>query len=99
MSGDGEDLWPVLPSEIVADTLADPVVPADVFSTVAALTVAICEGPWLAGSDQVGTDPDWREILIPQGVRHRRVPHQPEGSPRRPYPHRPLLTICERLVI
>ncbi|XVQ84923.1 hypothetical protein ACQP2K_39915 [Microbispora siamensis] len=41
--------------------------PADVFSAVAALTVAICEDPWLAGSDQVGTDPDWREILIPKG--------------------------------
>ncbi|MEU6410183.1 hypothetical protein [Microbispora sp. NPDC046933] len=68
MSSDDEDLWPVLPSEIVADALADPAVPAEVFSAVAALTVAICEDPWLSGSDQVGTDPDWREILIPKGL-------------------------------
>ncbi|MER6001478.1 hypothetical protein ACIHFD_53635 [Nonomuraea sp. NPDC051941] len=62
-----DDLWPVVPSEIVADTLADPSVSAEVFSTVAALTVAICEDPWLAGSEQVGADLDWREILIPKG--------------------------------
>ncbi|WP_218038497.1 hypothetical protein [Acrocarpospora pleiomorpha] len=31
------------------------------------MTVAICEDPWLPGSDQVGMDPDWREILIPKG--------------------------------
>ncbi|WP_433438514.1 hypothetical protein [Nonomuraea sp. CA-141351] len=29
--------------------------------------MAICEDPWLARSDQVGADPDWREILIPEG--------------------------------
>ena len=34
---------------------------------MAALTVAICENPWLPGSDQIGTDPDWREILVPRG--------------------------------
>ncbi|MER6827231.1 hypothetical protein ABT352_14705 [Streptosporangium sp. NPDC000563] len=62
-----DDLWPVLPSEMVADTLADPAVSAEVFSTVAALTVAICENPWLLGSNQLGADPDWREILIPHG--------------------------------
>ncbi|MCA2187304.1 hypothetical protein [Nonomuraea cavernae] len=62
-----DDLWPVVPSEVVAETLADPSVSAEVFSTVAALTVAICEDPWLTASDQVGTDPDWREILIPKG--------------------------------
>lgn len=66
MSAD-DDLWPVVPSEIVVDTLADPAVSAEVFSTVAALTVAICENPWLPGSDQIGADPDWREILIPRG--------------------------------
>ncbi|MEV4376920.1 hypothetical protein [Streptosporangium sp. NPDC049644] len=63
MSGD-DDLWPVLPSEMVADALADPAVSAEVFSTVAALTVAICENPWLRGSNELGADPDWREILI-----------------------------------
>ncbi|MEV0349325.1 hypothetical protein AB0H88_26405 [Nonomuraea sp. NPDC050680] len=25
------------------------------------------EDLWLTASDQVGTDPDWREILIPKG--------------------------------
>jgi hypothetical protein len=44
-----DDLWPVVPSEIVADTLADPSVSAEVFSTVAALTVAICD-PCLAAA-------------------------------------------------
>ncbi|MEZ0073429.1 hypothetical protein [Planotetraspora sp. GP83] len=66
MSAD-DDLWPVIPSDLVGDTLADPAVSAEVFSTVAALTVAIRENPWLSGSDQVGADPDWREILIPRG--------------------------------
>ncbi|MFI7222005.1 hypothetical protein ACIBO5_02200 [Nonomuraea angiospora] len=51
-----DDLWPVVPSEIVADTLADPSVSAEVFSTVATLTVAIREDPGLAGSEQVGAD-------------------------------------------
>ncbi|MEV1242539.1 hypothetical protein ACIBO2_22750 [Nonomuraea sp. NPDC050022] len=62
-----DNLRPVVPSEVVADTLADPSVSAELFSTVAALTVAICQDPWLTGSDQVGADPDWREILIPKG--------------------------------
>ncbi|MEU7937179.1 hypothetical protein [Microbispora bryophytorum] len=47
--------------------ILSPIPPCLLMSTVAALTVAICEDPWLAGSDQVGTDPDWREILIPKG--------------------------------
>ncbi|GAA0949344.1 hypothetical protein [Nonomuraea longicatena] len=62
-----DDLWPVVPSEAVFDVLGDPSVSPEMFSTVAALTVAICEDPWLAGSGQLGTDPDWREILIPRG--------------------------------
>jgi hypothetical protein len=62
-----EDLWPVHPSEIVAETLADPNVSALVFSAVAALTVAIYEDPWLPESNHLGADPDWREILIPKG--------------------------------
>jgi hypothetical protein len=62
-----DDLWPVLPSEIVGETLADPDVLPEVFSAVVALTVAICENPWLPDSDHLGGDPDWREILIPKG--------------------------------
>ncbi|GAA3603387.1 hypothetical protein GCM10022419_104810 [Nonomuraea rosea] len=62
-----DDLWPVVPSEVVAEILADPRISAEVFSTVVALTVAICEDPWLPGSEQVGSDPDWREIPIPKG--------------------------------
>lgn len=62
-----DDLWPVAVSETVSDTLAHPSVGAEVFSAVVALTVAICENPWLEGSSQVGSDPDWREILVPGG--------------------------------
>ncbi len=67
MSGEDDGLWPVLPSETAADTLADPGVPAEMFSAVVALTVAICEDPWLESSTALGDDPDWREILIPRG--------------------------------
>lgn len=67
MSDDEADLWPVLLSEIVGDTLSDPDVSPALFSVVAALTVAICENPWLEGSDILEDDPDWREILIPNG--------------------------------
>ncbi|MGH3815900.1 MAG: hypothetical protein ACRDUV_26215 [Pseudonocardiaceae bacterium] len=49
------------------DTLSDPAVSPELFSLVAALTVAICENPWLEGSNSVENDPDWREILIPDG--------------------------------
>ncbi|MFB9964677.1 hypothetical protein ACFFOP_19025 [Sinosporangium siamense] len=51
----------------MAETLADPSISADVFSTVVALTVSICENPWLLGSGQASMDPDLREILIPKG--------------------------------
>jgi hypothetical protein len=47
VSDDEADLWPVLPSEIVEDTLSDLNVSPKLFSVVAALTVAICENPWL----------------------------------------------------
>ena len=47
MSDDEDNTWPVLPSEIVDDTLSDPAVSPELFSVVAALTVAICENPWL----------------------------------------------------
>lgn len=67
MSDDEADLWPVLPSEIVGDTLSDPDVSPELFSVVAALTVAICENPWLEGSNIVEDDQDWREILISDG--------------------------------
>ncbi|WP_219471884.1 hypothetical protein [Nonomuraea rhizosphaerae] len=67
MNEDDGDLWPVVPSELVSETLSDMSVSAETFSTVVALTVALCEDPWLIGSEQVGSDPDWREVLIPKG--------------------------------
>jgi len=51
----------------VDDTLSDLDVSPTLFSVVAALTVAICENPWLEESNRVDNDPDWREILIPDG--------------------------------
>lgn len=57
-------LWPVLLSEAVGDTLADPAVPAVVFSALVALTVAIAQNPWLEGSRVLEPGADWREILI-----------------------------------
>lgn len=67
MSGDEADIWPVLLSEIVGDALSDPDVSPALFSVVVALTVAVCENPWLEGSNSLQGDPDWREILIPDG--------------------------------
>jgi len=64
---DEAHLWPVRPSQVVDDTLSDPVVSPELFSVVTALTVAICENPWLEGSNSVENDPDWREILLPGG--------------------------------
>jgi hypothetical protein len=58
------DLWPVLPSETVGNTLEDPAVPAAVFSAVVALTVEIAQNPWLEGSQELERGPGWREILI-----------------------------------
>ena len=69
VSDDEADLWPVLLSEIVGDTLSDSDVSSALFSVVAALTVAVCENPWLEGSNSLEGDPDWREILIPDGHR------------------------------
>lgn len=81
MSDDETGLWPVLPSEIVGDTLSDPNISSKVFSVVAALMVALCENPWPEASDSVEDDPDWREILIPDGhgiaeCRINRVGHE-----------------------
>lgn len=67
MSEDDPDLWPVLPSEAVSDVLSDPALPAEMFSAVFALTVAIGQDPWLKDSRGLEDDPDWREILIPHG--------------------------------
>lgn len=82
VSEDHPDLWPVLLSEVVGEVLADPAVPAEVFSAVVALTVAIAEDPWLrsrvvleqakargpgAGSSVLEEDPAWREVLVPHG--------------------------------
>lgn len=67
MSEDDPGLWPVLPSEAVNDVLSDPALPAEMFSAVVALTVAIAQDPWLPGSGALEDDPDWREIFIPHG--------------------------------
>jgi hypothetical protein len=61
---DDPELWPVLPSETVGDTLSDLAVPAAVFSAVVALTVAIAQNPWLDASQELTVGPGWREILI-----------------------------------
>jgi hypothetical protein len=61
------DPWPVVPSNAVGATLEDPALPAELFSAVVALTVAIAENPWLEGSTPLEGDPNWREILIPNG--------------------------------
>jgi hypothetical protein len=67
VSDDDPGLWRVLVSETVGDMLADPALSADLFSVVVTLTVAIAQDPWLAGSQGLEDDPDWREILIPRG--------------------------------
>jgi hypothetical protein len=64
---DDPGLWPVLLSQTVANMLGDPALSAALFSAVAALTVAICQNPWLEDSRGLEDDPDWREILIPHG--------------------------------
>jgi hypothetical protein len=67
VSEDDPGLWPVLLSQTVGDMLADPALPAAMFSAVASLTVAIAQDPWLPGSSGLEDDPDWREVLIPHG--------------------------------
>ncbi len=62
---DDEDLWPVEPSEAVADALADPRLPADQFSKIVALTIAIAEDPWLPGSRMASQGEPWRTVPIP----------------------------------
>ena len=64
MTEDDPGLWPVLASETVGNMLADPAVPAAVFSAVVALTVGIAQDPWLDGSQELEHGPAWREILI-----------------------------------
>lgn len=49
------DLWPVLLSEIVGDTLSNLGVSPALFSVVAALTVAICETRGLKGATALKT--------------------------------------------
>lgn len=66
-AGDGEDVWPVEPSEAAADVLADPALPVSQFSAIVALTVAIAEDPWLAGSREVDPGSLWRTMPIPRG--------------------------------
>jgi hypothetical protein len=58
VSDDEADLWPVLPSEIVEDTLSDLDVSPTLFSVVVALTVAILRTPGLREAT------GWRTIRI-----------------------------------
>ena len=62
---DDEDLWPVEPSEAAADALADPRLPADQFSKIVSLTVAIAQDPWLSGSRTASQGEPWRTVPIP----------------------------------
>ena len=64
---DEEDIWPVEPSEAAADVLADPALPVEMFSAIVALTVAIAENPWLAGSREVEPGSMMRTLPIPRG--------------------------------
>ena len=79
MSDDEADLWPVIPSEVVGDTLSDPDVSPKLFSVVAALTVAICENPWLEGSNSVGDDAD-SNALRPAPIRRSPACPPPRGG-------------------
>ena len=65
--GDGDDIWPVEPSEAAAGVLADPALPVDQFSAIVALTVAIAQDPWLSGSREVEPGSLWRTMPIPRG--------------------------------
>jgi hypothetical protein len=62
-----EDLWPVTPSEAVAEALDDPALPVALFSKIVALTVAIAEDPWLTGSSPAAQGGGWRTVPIPEG--------------------------------
>jgi uncharacterized protein (UPF0210 family) len=64
---DDEDLWPVEPSQAVAEALADPTLPVDQFAKIVALTVAIAQNPWLAGSRPAEQGEPWRTVPIPDG--------------------------------
>jgi hypothetical protein len=62
-----DDLWPVTPSEAVAEALADPALSVALFSKIVALTVSIAENPWLAGSSPAAQGGGWRTVPIPDG--------------------------------
>lgn len=62
-----DDLWPVIPSDVVGATLEDPALPAELLGTVVALTTAIARDPRLEGSTPLEGDPDWPENVIPNG--------------------------------
>ncbi|MEV7602957.1 hypothetical protein AB0O91_36885 [Kitasatospora sp. NPDC089797] len=64
---DEDELWPVIPSETVADALADPALPAVLFSRIVALTVDISEDPWLENSRPAAQGGPWRTLPIPGG--------------------------------
>lgn len=62
-----DHIWPVEPSQTVADALADPRLPVALFSKIVALTVSIAENPWLAGSREASQGDLWRTVPIPDG--------------------------------
>lgn len=64
---DDDELWPVEPSQTVADTLADPRLPVDQFAKIVALTVALTQDPWLPGSRTAEQGEPWRTVPIPDG--------------------------------
>ncbi len=51
----------------MAEALADLKLPADQFSTIVALTVAIAQDPWLPRSRMAGQGEPWRTVPIPDG--------------------------------
>ncbi|MGK5642864.1 hypothetical protein ACSNOK_31860 [Streptomyces sp. URMC 126] len=61
------EIWPVEPSAVAGEVLADPRLPADLFGKIVALTVAIAEDPWLHGNSPAPQGKHWRTVPIPDG--------------------------------
>jgi hypothetical protein len=60
---DEGDVWPVEPSPTAAEVLADPLLTAEQFSKIVALTVAIAEDPWLTSSREAEPGSLWRTLV------------------------------------
>ena len=65
--GDDEDLWPVEPSQTVADALADPRLPVNQFVEIVALMDAVAQDPWLPDSRMAEQGEPWRTVPISGG--------------------------------